>query len=94
MKYLRKFNEENKYDRSVEMIHDYLVENLAYLIDLNFKIEVNFREIRITLGEPNRWGIRDNFYWDDIKYDIIPVIEQLYKDGNIKDEVLVKPLYD
>lgn len=70
------------------MIHDYLVENLAYL-----KIEVNFREIWITLGEPNRLGIRD-FYWDDIKYDIIPVIEQLYKNGNIKDEVLVKPLYD
>lgn len=96
MKHLRKFNEDNKYDRSVAMIHDYLVDNLAYLIDLSFNIHVNYNEISISLGKRdndtgnNRYSnLYKDFYWDDIKYDIIPVIEQLYKEGNIKNEIIL-----
>ena len=68
MKHLRNFNE----DINIEDIKSKIENNIAYLLDLGYKVEIdnNKNEIDIkSIVNPN-----EEFIWDNIKDDIIPML--------------------
>lgn len=85
MKHLKRFNESLS-----EPIEKLISEYLAYLKDAGF--ECNFlakgvyyasRSV-IKIDKNNRSG----FYWEDIKYDLLPLIEVLDKSYEVKNILL------
>jgi hypothetical protein len=76
MKYLKRFNE----SKIKDSIRDLESEYLAYLTDAGFKF--NFEEIEKYYSFANVIDISKNksgFYWEDIKYDLLPFVEALMK---------------
>ena len=81
MKYLRSFNESDVLLDMIGITDDleiFCKENLAYLIDEGFKVNVDrtYKEVKIQIHNfyfPN-WT---KFTWDDVKDDVIPFLEIL-----------------
>jgi hypothetical protein len=73
MKHLRKFNE-NKTDD----IREFISDNLAFILDKDFAFDLS--QSRYDDGnviEVSIYNTEDNFYWNDVKYDIIPLLIML-----------------
>lgn len=76
MRYLRKFNEST--DGGFSDFKKFCEDSLAYLIDDGFRVKVDTEDITLSIlihkfSFPN-WT---NFTWDDVKDDIIPLLEVL-----------------
>jgi len=83
MKYLRSFNESITDDLEI-----FCKENLAYLIDEGFKVNVDrtHKEVKIRIHNfyfPN-WT---KFTWDDVKDDVIPFLEILSDKYNFFEDI-------
>jgi hypothetical protein len=68
MKYLRKFNE----DISLDDIKSKIENNIAYLLDLGYKVVIDDKSNEIDIRSvvnPN-----EEFIWDNVKDDIIPML--------------------
>jgi hypothetical protein len=73
MKHLRKFNE-NKTDD----IREFISDNLAFILDKDFAFDLS--QSRYDDGnviEVSIYNTEHNFYWNDVKYDIIPLLIML-----------------
>lgn len=93
MKYLRRFNESSEYDWELEKedFQDFCDTYLAYLIDDEFKVDLeNFDKDKKTfyftkVGEKGGWSYypdvraNDPFDWDEIKDTFIPFLSFLKK---------------
>ena len=76
MRYLRKFNEST--DGGFSDFTKFCEYSLAYLIDDGFRVKVDAEDITLSIlihkfSFPN-WT---NFTWDDVKDDVIPLLEVL-----------------
>jgi hypothetical protein len=76
MRYLRKFNESA--DGGFSDFKKFCEDSLAYLIDDGFRVKVDAEDNTLSIlihkfSFPN-WT---NFTWDDVKDDVIPLLELL-----------------
>lgn len=76
MRYLRKFNEST--DGGFSDFKKFCEDSLAYLIDDGFRVKVDAEDDTLSIlihkfSFPN-WT---NFTWDDVKDDVIPLLEVL-----------------
>jgi hypothetical protein len=76
MRYLRKFNEST--DGGFSDFKKFCEDSLAYLIDDGFRVKVDAEDITLSIlihkfSFPN-WT---KFTWDDVKDDVIPLLEVL-----------------
>jgi hypothetical protein len=83
MKYLRKFNEGVIDTQEIE---DLCNEYLAYLKDDNF--EINIKSNNFIYGISITIEKSDNsvFEWEDVKYDLLPFIEELLKNWKLNEQ--------
>ena len=68
MKHLKKFNE----DISVDDIKSKIENNIAYLLDLGYKVVIDDKTNEIDIKSvvnPN-----EEFIWDNVKDDVIPML--------------------
>jgi hypothetical protein len=72
MKHLRKFNE-NKTD----VLREFISDNLAFILDKSFAFNLYKPSYEDNVVEVGIYNTEDNFYWDDVKYDIIPLLIML-----------------
>ncbi len=75
MKYIKKFNEEQKFDEAYESLKKLCNDSLVYLLDDGFelsysKIDFSFYTIKLSKGK-----VYDSFNWYQVKEDIIPLLE-------------------
>ena len=82
MKYLKRFNESNI---GIYDLKSYSKENLAFLLDKGFTVDVSYtqdnpvkwpRQRKVIITEIRITKIKDPgfFKWEDVKYDIIPFL--------------------
>ena len=82
MKHLRNFNE-GKSNNFLEELKNFSNNNLAFLLDKGFKVDIehnpfrNISEIYIFTGN------FIVFNWEDVKYDIIPFLIELDRKYNM-----------
>ncbi len=80
MRYLKTF--ESKTEE--EDIRKFCEDNLAYLIDSGFRIDIVWQDMNYYDIYLIKDKLNDSFQWSDIKYDFIPFFEEL----NRKYEIL------
>jgi hypothetical protein len=72
MKHLRKFNE-NKTD----VLREFISDSLAFILDKGFVFYLSQSRYEDNVIDVNIYHTENNFYWDDVKYDIIPLLLML-----------------
>ncbi len=89
MKYLKKFNESESIINYSD-IKKFCEDNLAYLIDSGFSVDVSFHSngefliVKLLKIENDMYL---HFYWDDIKDDFIPFLQVLSDKYNFNNDV-------
>lgn len=87
MKHLKRFNESK--DTDIEKLCD---DYLAYLKDAGFIL--NFESIEKYYQWSNCIGIskdKSGFYWEDVKYDLLPFVEAVMKIYNVRSIKIYTP---
>ena len=82
MRYLKTFENLEKFSSGVSEIETFIKNNLAYILDEGFTFKVNFKRYGGKLNYPVKIGkIEDRnlviFNWNDVKDDVIPFLELL-----------------
>jgi hypothetical protein len=86
MRYLKTFENLEKFSSGVSEIETFIKNNLAYILDEGFTYKVNFKRYGGKLNYPvkivkiEEKGNNRNlaiFNWDDVKDDLIPFLELL-----------------
>jgi hypothetical protein len=86
MRYLKTFENLEKFSTGVIEIETFIKNNLAYILDEGFTFKVNFNKydgrINYTVKLDNISALNNNrnqliFNWDDVKDDLIPFLELL-----------------
>jgi hypothetical protein len=83
MRHIKLFNENNELNQSIDELEKFCKDNLSYLTDDKFMIEVN--KVNPSSEEPKhhneKFSIKirkENnvpFHWDNVKYDLMPFIQ-------------------
>ena len=86
MRYLKTFENLEKFSSGVSEIETFIKNNLAYILDEGFTFKVNFKRYGgrfnypVKIGKIEEKGNNRNlviFNWNDVKDDVIPFLELL-----------------